>query len=115
MLSDGVVDFKGCWDDHLCLIEYSYNNSYHSSISMAPFQPLYCRWCRSLIRWFEVDETSLLGPEILYEAIEKVRIIRDRLNKVYSRQKSYAYNRRRDLDFELGDHVYLNIRCDEVW
>ena len=60
-----VIDFKGSWDDHLPLIEFSYNNRYHSSISMGRFEAFYGRRCRSLVGWFEVGESSLLGPEII--------------------------------------------------
>ncbi|WMV45859.1 hypothetical protein MTR67_039244 [Solanum verrucosum] len=109
MLRACVIDFKGNWDDHLPLIEFSYNNSYHSSIAMAPFEALYGRRCRSLVGWFEVSEFALLGPEVVYEATEKVQLIRDRLKTAHSQQKSYADNRNRDLEFEVGDWVYLKI------
>ncbi|CAN4115287.1 unnamed protein product [Withania somnifera] len=59
-----VLDFKGSWDDHLPLIEFAYNNSYHSSIKMAPYEALYGRKCRSPIGWFEVGETVLVGPDL---------------------------------------------------
>ncbi|KAI3742520.1 hypothetical protein L1987_60204 [Smallanthus sonchifolius] len=48
MLRACVIDFGGNWDSHLSLIEFSYNNSYHTSINMAPFEALYGRKCRSL-------------------------------------------------------------------
>ncbi|WMV54613.1 hypothetical protein MTR67_047998 [Solanum verrucosum] len=67
-----VIDFKGNWDDHLPLIEFSYNNSYHSSIAMVPFEALYGRRCRSPVGWFEVGEFALLGPEVVYESTKKV-------------------------------------------
>ena len=76
---------------------------------MALFEALYGRRCRSPVGWFEVGESSLLGPEIVYDALQKVRVIRDRLKTTYSRQKSYADNIRRDLEFEVGDKVYLKI------
>ena len=76
MLRACVFDFKGNWDDHLPLIEFSYNNSYHSSIVIEPFKDLYERTCRSTIGWFEIGEFALLGSEAIYEAIEKVRLIR---------------------------------------
>ena len=63
MLSACVLDFKGSWDDHLSLIEFAYNNSYHSSIRMALFEALYGRRCRSLIGWFKVSEASIIGPD----------------------------------------------------
>lgn len=72
MLRSCVIDLKRNWDDHLHLIEFSYNTNYHSSISMEPFEPLYGRRCRSPVGWFEIRESSLFGPEIVYEAIEKV-------------------------------------------
>ena len=59
--------------------------------------------------WFEVGESSILRPEIIHEAMEKVRMIRDRLATDYRHQESYAHNRKRDLEFEVGDQVYLKI------
>ena len=61
---------------------------------MAPFESLYGSRCRSAVGWFEICHSSILGQEIIYEAIEKVSIIIDRLITFYSRQKSYADNRR---------------------
>ncbi|WMV54147.1 hypothetical protein MTR67_047532 [Solanum verrucosum] len=72
MLRACVIDFKGNWDDHLHLIEFSYNNSYHSSIQMAPYEALYGRRCRSPIGWFEVGEAGLIGPDLVHQALEKV-------------------------------------------
>ena len=86
-------------------MELAYDNSFHSSISMAPYEALYGRRCRSHIGWFEVGETSMLGPDLIYKTLEKVHVIRNRLRMAYSRQKSYANNRRMDLEFEKGDKV----------
>ncbi|XP_015068706.1 uncharacterized protein LOC107013265 [Solanum pennellii] len=76
---------------------------------MAPFEALYGRICRSPIWWFEVGEFAIIGTEEIYEVVEKVRLIRDRLKMAQSRQKSYADNRKRDLEFMVGDLVYLKI------
>ena len=76
---------------------------------MAPYEALYGRRWRSPIGLFEVCEPSLLGLELVYKTLEKVYIIRNRLQTACSRQKSYADNRRRDLDFEEGDKMYLKI------
>ena len=73
------IDFNGNWNDHLPLIELSYYNSYISSISMAPFEALYCRRCQSLVGWFKVGEFSLLGLEVVYEGTEKFQMISDTL------------------------------------
>ncbi|GJX80176.1 putative reverse transcriptase domain-containing protein [Tanacetum coccineum] len=77
---------KGSWDVHLPLIEYSYNNSYHSSVRCAPFEALYGRKCRSPIMWAE-----------------------DRLKAARDRQKSYAVKRRKPLEFSVGDFVLLKV------
>ena len=77
MLRSCIIYLNSNWDDYLPLIEFSYNNSYHLSISMTPFEALYGRICRSAVGWFEVGKSSLLGPKIIYQAIEKVRVIRE--------------------------------------
>ena len=74
---------------------------------MAPFEALYGRRCRSPVGCFEVGKSSLLGTDSISQSIEIVQIIIYRLKTAYSRQKSHADNRRRDLEFEIGDHVYL--------
>ena len=85
MLKACVVDFKGSWDDHLPLIEFAYNNSYHSSICIAPFESLYGRRCRSLIGWFKVGEAVVVGPNLVFKALEKVQLIKERLKDAQSR------------------------------
>ncbi|GJR13867.1 putative reverse transcriptase domain-containing protein [Tanacetum coccineum] len=67
-----VLDFEGSWDVHLPLVEFSYNNSYHSSVRCAPFEALYGRKCHSLIMWAEVEERQLIGPELVQETTEKI-------------------------------------------
>ncbi len=99
----------GNWDDHLPLVEFAYNNSHHSNIGMAPFEALSGRRCRSPVGWFEVVELALIGPELIHVAIKKVLLIRERLKTAQSRQKSYADVRRKDLEFDVNDWVYLKI------
>ena len=95
MLRSCIIYFKGSRYRHLPLVEFSNNNNFHSSISMAPYESLYGRRCRSPIVWFEVGEPSLLGPELIYKTLENVHIIRNQLQTAYSRQRYYADNRRR--------------------
>lgn len=78
-------------------------------IAMALFEELYGERCRSSIEWFEVGEFALIGTEVVYEAVEKFRLIRYRLKTEQSRQKSYAYSKKRDLKFKVCDLVYLKI------
>ena len=70
--------------------EYSYNNSYQSSLKMAPFEALYGRKCRTPLYWSETGESQLFGPEIIKEAERQVQIVRENLKVAHSRQKSYA-------------------------
>ncbi|GJZ65802.1 putative reverse transcriptase domain-containing protein [Tanacetum coccineum] len=79
MLRACVLDFEGSWDVHLPLAEFSYNNSYHSSVRCAPFEAMYGRKCRSQIMWAEVGEGQLIGPELVQETTEKISQIKDRL------------------------------------
>ena len=76
---------------------------------MEPFEALYGRRCRSPIWWFEVGEFALIGPEAIYEVVEKVQLIGDHLKTAQSGQESYADNRRRDLEFMVCDLVYVKI------
>ncbi|GJX06324.1 putative reverse transcriptase domain-containing protein [Tanacetum coccineum] len=79
MLRACVLDFKGSWDVHLPLVEFSYNNSYHSSVRCASFEVLYGRKCHSPIMWTEIGEGQLIGPELVQETTEKISQIKDRL------------------------------------
>ncbi|XP_070050747.1 uncharacterized protein [Nicotiana tomentosiformis] len=103
MLRACVLDFKGSWDDHLPLIKFAYNNSFHASIQMVPFEALYGRRCRLPIGWYEVGEAELIGPDLVHQATEKVKIIKERLKPTQSHQKSYSDDRRRDLEFKEDD------------
>ncbi|GJT49485.1 putative reverse transcriptase domain-containing protein [Tanacetum coccineum] len=109
MLRACVIDFGGNWDVHLPLAEFSYNNSYHSSIRCAPFKALYGRKCRSPVLWEEIGESSLIGPELVQETTDKVVLINEKLKVARDRQKSYADNRRKPLEFEVGDRVLLKV------
>ncbi|GJS06004.1 reverse transcriptase domain-containing protein [Tanacetum coccineum] len=104
-----VINFGGSWNIHLLLAEFSYNNSYHSSICCAPFEALYGRKCRSPVLWAEIGDSRLIGPEMVQETTDKVVVIRDRLKAAKDRQKSYADNRRKPLEFQVGDHVMLKV------
>ena len=104
-----VLDFGGSWENYLHLVEFSYNNSYQASIGMAPFEALYGRPCRSPSCWVESGNRLVLGPEMIQEATEKVNLIRQRMKTAQSRQKSYADLKRRNVEFEEGDKVFLKI------
>ena len=83
-----MLDFSGSWEDHLHLVEFSYNNSYQTSIGMAPFEALYGRPCKSLACWLETGDRLVLGPDLVREATDKIELIRERMREAQSRQKS---------------------------
>ena len=76
---------------------------------MASYEALYGRKCRSPICWEEVGERKLLGPKLVQMSTEKIKLICEWLKTAQSRQKSYADRRRRDLEFHIGDFVFLKV------
>ncbi|GKF51062.1 putative reverse transcriptase domain-containing protein [Tanacetum coccineum] len=99
-----VIDFGGSWDVHLSLVEFSYDNSYHSSVRCAPFEALYGRKCRSPILWAEVGEGQLIGPKIVQETTKKISQI-NRLKAACDRQKIYVDKRRKPLEFSIEREI----------
>jgi transposase InsO family protein len=93
MLRACALEFGGSWESHLPLMEFSYNNSYHTSIGVAPFEALYGRKCRTPLCWAEVGENQLSGPELVQEATDNIQKIRQKLKAAQDRQKSYADRR----------------------
>ena len=91
-----MIDFKGSWDKYLPLIEFAYNNSYHSTIGMAPYEALYGRNCRSPLCWTEVGDRQLESSELIRMTSETVPLIQARLKTTFSRQQSYADLKRKD-------------------
>ncbi|GJW01669.1 putative reverse transcriptase domain-containing protein [Tanacetum coccineum] len=109
MLCACAIDFGKGWVNHLPLVEFSYNNSYHASIKAAPFEALYGRKCRSPICWTEVGEAQILGPELIQETTEKIIQIKQRMQAARDRQKSYADLKRKPMEFQVGDKVMLKV------
>ncbi|KAA0066897.1 pol protein [Cucumis melo var. makuwa] len=109
MLRARVLKFLGSWDSHLHLMEFTYNNSYQATIGMAPFEALYGKCCRSSVCWGEVGEQRMLGPELVQTTNAAIQKIRARMLTAQSRQKSYADVRRKDLEFEVGNMVFLKV------
>nr|GEZ87992.1 putative reverse transcriptase domain-containing protein [Tanacetum cinerariifolium] len=109
MLRACVIDFGKGWVKHLSLVEFSYNNSYYASIKVAPYEVLYGRKCRSPVCWAEVGEAQLTGPEMIQETTEKIILIKQRIQPAQDRQKSYADQKQKPMEFEVGDRVMLKV------
>ncbi|KAA0045448.1 pol protein [Cucumis melo var. makuwa] len=106
MLRAYALEFPGSWDSHLHLMEFAYNNSFQATIGMAPFEALYDKCCRSHVRWDEVGEQRLMGPELVQSTNEAIKKIRSCMQTAQSTQKSYANARRKDLEpFEILEQI----------
>lgn len=79
LLRSCVLEQGGAWDYYLPLIEFTYNNNYHSSIGMTPFEALYGMRCRTLLCWYDSGDSVVLGPEIVKQTIEKVKMIQEKM------------------------------------
>nr|GFC47081.1 reverse transcriptase domain-containing protein [Tanacetum cinerariifolium] len=103
MLRACAIDFGKGWVNHLPLVEFSYNNSYHATIKAAPFEALYERKCGSPVCWTEVEEAQILGPELIQETTEKIVQIKERMQAARDRQKNYADMKRKPMEFQVVD------------
>ena len=104
-----ILNFGGSWEEHIPLVEFAYNNSFQTSIGMAPFEALYGKLCRSPSCWVESTERLLLGPDMVRDTTERVELIRKTMKTAQDRQKSYADKRRTKLEFEVGDLVFIKV------
>nr|GEZ31081.1 retrotransposon protein, putative, Ty3-gypsy subclass [Tanacetum cinerariifolium] len=103
MLRACAIDFGKGWVNHLPLVEFSYNNSYHATIKATPFEALYGQKFRSPICWTEVGEAQILSPELIQETTEKTVQIKKRMQAARDRQKSYADLKHKPMEFQVGD------------
>ncbi|GJS19369.1 putative reverse transcriptase domain-containing protein, partial [Tanacetum coccineum] len=109
MLLAYAINFGKGMVKHLPLVEFLYNNSYHASIKVAPFDALYGRKCHSPVCWTEVGEAQILGPELIQETTEKIIQIKQRMQAASDRQKSYVDLKRKLMEFQVGDKVMLKV------
>lgn len=107
------MDYRMSWHEMLPLVEVAYNNSYQSIIKMVPYKALYGRRCRSPLHWDEIGErnelSTALGPKMTQKMIEDIRLLRNRMKQAQDRQKSYADLRRKEVEFQVGDKVFLKV------
>ncbi|XP_039025530.1 uncharacterized protein LOC120158869 [Hibiscus syriacus] len=80
----------GSWEKYLPLAKFAYNNSYHSSIQMAPYEALYGRKCRMPLNWYKLKDREVFGHELIQEVEEKVQVVQNNLKAAPDRHKSYV-------------------------
>eukprot|EP00253_Pinus_taeda_P008896 PITA_08896 len=111
MLSAYVMQQPTRWKDYLHLVEFAYNNGYHTSTQMSPFEVMYGRKCRTPTSWGGLEDKLSLGPDMLKEMEEMVKRVRVNLKAAQDRQKNFADRKRRFKEFQVGDHVYIRIQA----
>ena len=77
---------------------------------MSPFEVLYGRNCRNLVTWDNPLDRLMLGPDLLLDVEQLVTKVQGNLKEAQDRQKSYADKKRKDKDYQVGEHVYLKVK-----
>ena len=90
-------------------MEFAYNNSYQASIGMTPYEALYGRRYRTPVCWTKFNEHKVIGLNIVKDTEEKVQVIRKRLKVASDRQKSYADLKRKYIEYEVSDKMFLKV------
>ena len=109
MLRDCVINFPRSWDRYIPVMDFAYNNSYQASIGMTLYEALYGRKCRTPVCWIKLSEYKLIELDIVKDIEEKVQIIQQRLKAASDRHKSYADLKRKDIEYEVSDKVFLKV------
>ena len=103
------MEFPGSWDRYIPLMEFAYNNSYQESITMAPYEALYGRRCRTLVCWTELNEHKVISPDIVKDTEDKFQVIQQRFKTTSDRHKSYADLKRKDIIYEVSEKVFSKV------
>lgn len=104
-----ILQWKGNWDEYLSLVEFAYNNNYHSSIGIATFEALYSKTCRTPLCWTEVGERVFVGPEIVDTKNANILLIKRNLKSAQNRQKNIIDKHYTDREYAVGDFVFLKL------
>eukprot|EP00253_Pinus_taeda_P003529 PITA_03529 len=107
MLRAYVMQQLTQWKEYLHLVEFAYNNGYHTSLQMSPFEVLYGRKCRTPSSWGGLEDKLRLGLKMLKEKEDMVKRVRSNLKAAQDRQKSFADRKRRCKEYQVDDHVYV--------
>eukprot|EP00253_Pinus_taeda_P028245 PITA_28245 len=107
MLRAYVMQQPTRWEEYLHLVEFAYNNGYHTSTQMSPFEVMYGRKCRTPSSWGGPEDKLSLGPDMLKEMEDIVKRVRVNLRAAQDRQRNFADRKRRFKEYQIGDHVYI--------
>jgi hypothetical protein len=113
MLRMYVMDKPSRWEDYLHLVEFTYNNGYHASLKMSPFEALYGGKWNTPVSWDNPTDRAVVGPKLLKEMEDQMIKIKQNLKAAQDRKKSYADNNRTHREFKVGDHVFLKVKTNK--
>ncbi|WVZ76066.1 hypothetical protein U9M48_024068, partial [Paspalum notatum var. saurae] len=95
---------------HFIPVNTTYSGaSYQASLKKSPFEALYGRRCRTPLFWNQKGEKQVFGPNLIRDAEQQIKMVRENLRVAQSRQKSYADVRRKNLTFKVDDFMYLKV------
>ena len=104
------MDQPSKWEEYLHLVEFSYNNNYHASAKMSPFEILYGRKCSTPISWSNSGYRLMIGPEMLKDMELTMKHVQSNLKIAQDRQKSNAKRNRSPREFVTDDHVFAKVK-----
>eukprot|EP00253_Pinus_taeda_P030277 PITA_30277 len=113
MLRAYVMQQPTLWEEYLHLVEFAYNNGYHTSTQMSPFEVMYGRKCRTPSSWGGPKDKLSLRPEMLKEMEDMVKRVCVNLKAAQDRQKNVADRKRRFKEYQVGYHVYIRIQAKQ--
>lgn len=90
-------------------MEFTYNNSYQTTIGMIPYEALYGQRCHTLLCQEEIGDKEVIKLELIQITTKKIMIIMERMKVAQDRHKSYADNRQRSLEFDVRDKLFLKV------
>ena len=109
MLCACVIEYGGCWDAYLPLVEFAYKTTYHATIDMAPYEMLYGRRCRTPTCWLDLGGKQYASSKLVQHTEDKMNITRERLRVAREHQKKYPYSKHRPKTFEVGEKLMLKV------
>lgn len=107
LLRASNLEDSGNWYEFLPLIEFTCNNSFRSSTGMAPYEVLYGWKCRTPLCRYKTREKFILGPKLVQQTTEKIKMDQEKMRATQSIQKSFVDQKRRPLEFQEGDRVFF--------
>jgi hypothetical protein len=105
-----VMDKPSKWEDYLHLVEFTYNNGFHASLNMRPFEVLYGRKCNTPVSWDNPADGTVIVLEFCKEMEEKMLKIKKNLKVAQDRKKSFGDKNRIYREFKVVDHVFLKVK-----